>query len=297
MGHILIGISSWSDESLLKSGFYPEDITTPADRLRYYATNFTIAELDSSYHVLPFRRNIALWLENTPDGFLFDVKAFSLLTQHPTPVTSLPRTLRADLTGLLPGKDKLYIHHLPDEAADKIWQAFAEAILPLQVAGKLGVVVFQFPPWFHFRKENLDYVARCKEKLPQYQLAVEFRTAGWLNEENREQTLRFLREQGLTLVVVDEPQGLKSSVPPLAEVTAPIAILRFHGRNREDWERKGVRVDEKFKYLYSEEELREWVPKILGMADKAKEVHVIFKNKYQDFAVRNARQMKQMLGL
>ncbi|MBI4596222.1 MAG: DUF72 domain-containing protein, partial [Candidatus Tectomicrobia bacterium] len=107
----------------------------------------------------------------------------------------------------------------------------------------------------------------------------------------------FLGKEDLSLVCVDEPQGFKSSVPPITEITAPLALIRFHGRNTENWERKGLSSTEKFNYLYSDEELMEWSPRILEMAKKAAELHVIFKNKHADFPVRNAMQMKELLGL
>lgn len=295
MGRILIGISSWSDSTLIESGFYPRAVKTPADRLRYYSSNFPVAEIDASYHYFPTNRNVSLWLENTPSGFIFHIKAFSLFTQHPTPFTSLPRSLR-DRFGSIEAKVNIYPHHLPPEALAELWQGFAGIVQTIKSAGKLGVVLFQFPPWFHPRPENFDYIAQCQEKLKQFRLAVEFRVNTWFDDDHRERTLSFLREHGLTLVCVDEPQGFKSSVPPLAEVTAPLGFIRFHGRNRENWERKSVSTDEKFNYLYSESELREWVPRIGNMAEKTTELHVIFKNKYRDFPVRNARQLSQMLG-
>ena len=104
-------------------------------------------------------------------------------------------------------------------------------------------MLFQFPPWFHPEPKNFDYIASCRERLSQYQVAVEFRVGSWL-DKHREETLKFLREHGIALVCVDEPQGFKSSVPPVAEVTAPLAIVRFHGRNKENWESKGIPATE-----------------------------------------------------
>jgi uncharacterized protein YecE (DUF72 family) len=296
MGRILIGISAWADPELIESQFYPPEVKTPQDRLRYYASNFPVVEMDSSYHFMPTRRNLAAWIEATPPGFLFDVKAFSLLTQHPTPLSSLPIDIREKSQNIMGKEGNLYIRNLPQDLVDNIWERFSQAVSPLYQAGKMGVISFQFPPWFHSKPENYDYLNLCKKKLPQYPLAVEFRTGSWLNEEHLEYTLRFLRENTLSLVSVDEPQGLKSSVPAVAEVTAPPGVVRFHGRNKENWERKDITVSEKYNYLYSEDELEDWVPKIYRMADDAKEVYIIFKNKHFDFAVRNARQMRALLG-
>ena len=164
------------------------------------------------------------------------------------------------------------------------------------MADKLGVVLFQFPPWFHHSKESFDYLVACRERFPGYRLAVEFRTRGWLSEENIDETLAFLRQHQLALVCVDEPQGLKTSVQTVAEVTSPVGVVRFHGRNAENWEKKGITAEERFNYLYSDDELRAWLPKIRRMAEQADKVHVIFKNKSRDFAVRNARQFNELLS-
>jgi uncharacterized protein YecE (DUF72 family) len=297
MGRILIGTTSWADPGLTKTGlFYPAEVKTPSDRLRYYASSFPIAELDSAYHFMPTRRNLSLWLDSTPSSFVFDIRAFSLFTGHPTPLNSLPRPIREAYGDAIEHKGNLYEHHLPAEAIEALWARFRETLEIVDTAGKLGSVLFQFPPWFHPRDDTRERIRACRERLPGYRLAVEFRTPDWLGEAHREETLAFLREHQLSLVCVDEPQGLKSSVPPVAEVTASPAVVRFHGRNTEAWEVRGIPAEERFRYLYSQEELEEWVPRILVMAAEAEQVHVIFKNKYQDFPIRNARQLMAMLG-
>lgn len=296
MGRILVGISSWAEPELVRSDFYPAEVKTPEARLGYYASRFPVAEIDSSYHFFPTQRNLALWLENTPDGFTFDVKVFSLFTQHPTPFASLPRTIREKYAGQIQAKGNVYLHHLPDAAVDELWTIFVRTIELFRNMGKLGAVLLQLPPWFHPEPKNFDYIGRCQERLSPYRVAVEFRVGSWL-EEHREETLKFLREHGIALVCVDEPQGFKSSVPPVGEVTAPLAIVRFHGRNKENWETRGIPSTEKFNYLYSEDELKEWVPRIRSMAKATKELHLIFKNKHTDFPVKSAIQMKELLGL
>lgn len=296
MGEILIGISSWADTELARSGFYPPEVKTPESRLSYYASRFPIAEIDSSYHFFPTQRNLALWLENTPGGFRFNVKAFSLFTQHPTPFLSLPRMIREKYAGQIQAKGNIYLHHLPDAVVDELWAIFINTLESFRSAGKLGAALFQFPPWFHPEPRSFDYINRCRERLLPYPLAVEFQVGSWL-DKHRKETLKFLRERGLTLVCVDEPQRLKSSVPPVHEVTAPLAVVRFHGRNRENWEKKGVSTTNRFNYLYTREELKECVPGIQAMAKYSEYLHLIFKNKHADFPVKNALMMKELLGL
>jgi uncharacterized protein YecE (DUF72 family) len=177
---------------------------------------------------------------------------------------------------------------------DELWKRFEQALLPLDSAGKLGVVLFQFPPWFFPGNEQREYIAACKEKLRQYQIGVEFRHNSWVSEKNLDRTLTFLKENKLAYVCVDEPQGFHSSVPPVIAATADIGVIRFHGRNKAAWERDNSAASGRFNYLYSEEELKEWQPRIEELATNTRLLHVVFNNCYDDKAVRNARQTKML---
>ncbi len=292
-----VGTCSWTDPTLVSSGrFYPDSARSAEARLQYYASQFNIVEVDSSYYALPNERNSYLWAERTPADFVFDFKVFRIFTQHPTPLTSLPKNIRNELTPALQEKKNLYYRDLPSELTDELWQRFESALLPLDTVGKLGVVLFQFPPWFYPGSQQLDYIETCKAELQQYRLAMEFRNNVWLSEKNRAATFDFLRRNDLPFVCVDEPQGFKSSVPPVAEVTSDIGLVRFHGRNSETWEKKGIGPAERFNYLYAEEELQPWAGKIADISRQTSEMHVLFNNCYQDKAVLNARQMCFMLG-
>ena len=251
MGKILIGISSWGDSSLVKSGFYPPEVQTSEERLRYYASKFSMVESDASYHVIPGSQTIQNWIQATPRDFVFNLKVFSLFSGHPTPLVSFPRDLREDARGALRKGTHIYINHLGQPNEDKLWERFKQSVSPLQKSGKLGFLMFQYPPWFHPNPENFDYVAKCKRKLEAYNLAVEFRTSDWFAAKNLEATLALLRSLEITLVCVDEPQGLKSSLPPIAETTSPFSVVRFHGRNAQEWEQKENTPNEKYDYLYT----------------------------------------------
>ncbi|MBI4330925.1 MAG: DUF72 domain-containing protein [Chloroflexi bacterium] len=296
MGRILVGISSWGDPALVASGsFYTAGVTAPGDMLRSYAAEFPVAELDSTFYTFPSEKAMTLWLDNTPPGFVFNAKAFRLFTGHPTPYNAFPRGVRAEFGEDIPKNGNIYLQKLRGDVVDRVWRLFSKALGPLRQAGKLGVVLFQFPPWFRHSEANRRFLEECASRTPRCQIAVEFRASGWLDGENADSTLGLLRRLKMALVCVDEPQGLKSSVPPVAEVTAPVAVVRFHGRNSEQWE-AGASPEEKFDYLYNEEELRQWVPGIRQMAAKVRELHVIFKNKGEDHSIRNARQMVRLLG-
>ena len=295
---INIGTDSWTDRSLIESGlYYPDWCTSSEDRLRFYAAEFPLVEVDSSYYGMPSVRNSVLWVERTPEDFIFNVKAFRLFTTHQTQPQALPRTIRDDLPHELAGKRTLYYRDVPSELKDKMWQMFEAALLPLMEANKLGVVVFQFPPWFMPRKESFSHLDECREHLSRYRLAVEFRNQYWLDGNNLEDTLSFLRRNRLSFVAVDEPQGFKSSVPPVADVTGEVGMVRFHGRNRDTWEKKGLKSSsERFDYYYSQDEMEEWVPKIKMMERFADEVHVVMNTNNRDQAVVNARLAAKLLG-
>lgn len=293
MAEMLVGVCSWTDPTLLATDFYPREASTAEKRLQHYARNFSLVEVDSTYYSMLTESTARLWVERTPEDFTFDVKAFRLFTQHPAQLQALPK----DVTALLPPTDKanVYYRDIPEDVRDLLWQRFSDGLLPLDSAGKLGVVLFQFPEWFFPGKGSIAHLIECKQKLPQYRLAVEFRNGAWLSESRRQETLDFLRENDLVYVSVDEPQGFRSSVPPVAEATSDIAVVRFHGRNNDNWERKGITVAERFKYLYKDEELGEWLPKLAELASKAKQLHILFNNCYADYGVRNARDIDRLI--
>src|SRR6266540_3331867 len=297
MGNTLVGISSWTERTLIKEGnFYPPAAKTAEARLQFYASQFPIVELDSTYYFPPSERNAILWIERTPKDFTFNIKAYSLLTNHPTKRESLYADLRDELPKELEKKRNLYREQLPDEAVEQVWQRFHDALMPLHSAGKLGAVLFQFPQWFVIGRKNKDYIVECAERLGDYRIAVELRHRTWLEDRNRDETLSFLEQHRLPLVCVDMPQGFDSSIPPIAAATAPdLAMVRFHGRDPEQWQKKNVSAAERFKYEYTDEELEEWVPKVQDLAANARETHVLMNNCYRDYAVKSARQLATLL--
>jgi uncharacterized protein YecE (DUF72 family) len=295
-GVIKTGMTSWVDKSLLASGFYPRGAKTAEGRLRYYASQFCIVENDSAYYALPARRHAELWVERTPPDFTMNVKAFASLTGHYTD----PRRLPADLRKLLPEsvaeKRRVYPKDLGPELLTEIGQRFRDAIEPLRASGRLGVVLFQYPVWFPRTRENEDLVKNARETVPGCRVAVEFRNATWMADDRFRRTLAFLRENELVYTCVDEPQGFTSSVPPIAEATSDIALVRFHGRNGARWEKAATTASERFQYLYSLEDLVPWVPKIQRLAEETRAVHVLMNNCWQDYAVVNAREMAALLA-
>jgi uncharacterized protein YecE (DUF72 family) len=299
MSRILIGTSSWTDPTLVKDGhFYPPGAKSAEARLRFYASKFPLVEVDSTYYFPPSERNAVLWIERTPSEFTFNVKAYSLLTNHPTRPDSVYKDVKESLPKELLDKRRLYRENLPDEAVEEVWKRFHDALMPLHSAGKLGAVLFQFPQWFTIARKNKAYIEECADRLKDFRIAVEFRHKSWMEERNVEETLSFLEERDLPYVCVDMPQGFDSSLPPIASATTKeLAMVRFHGRDPKAWGSKSETASVRFRYDYKQEELKEWVPRIESLANETRETHVLMNNCYRDFAVRNARELGDMLDL
>jgi uncharacterized protein YecE (DUF72 family) len=295
MGDITVGTASWTDRTLIESGWYPREASTPAKRLQYYARQFPLVEVDSTYYALPAERTAASWAERTPAAFVFNVKAFSLFTQHPTRISALPADLReAAEAAQDDGKATVYLRNLKDPAvADQAWDRFLAALEPLRQAGKLGAILLQFPQWFPISRSNKDYIRACAERVAPRRVCVEFRNHTWMTPDNQQETLGFLSEHRLAYVCVDMPQGYPSSIPPVVAATSDLAVVRLHGHS-EHWDSKDIH--ERFGYRYTEKELREWAPKIRGLAEEADTTNVLFNNCYRDYAQTNAQRLAELLS-
>jgi uncharacterized protein YecE (DUF72 family) len=290
MGQVQVGTASWTDKTLIASGWYPPEANTPEKRLRYYARQFRLVEVDSTYYALPAEQTARFWVERTPSRFTFNIKAFSLFTQHPTPVRALPAELREAASQA--GKDRVYLKDVDPELAEAAWDRFLAALEPLREAGKLGAVLLQFPPWFPISRRNKEYIVACAQRAAPRRVAVEFRNRTWMTEDNQKETLEFLAAHRLPYVCVDMPQGYPSSIPPVLTATSDMALVRMHGHS-DKWTSKDIY--ERFGYLYNEKEIDEWAGRIGGLARDADVTHVLFNNCYRDFAQVNARQLAERL--
>jgi uncharacterized protein YecE (DUF72 family) len=294
--NIRVGTASWTDKTLIACGrFYPPGANTPESRLRYYASQFPIVEVDSSYYGMPTPANAQLWAQRTPDDFVFNVKAFRLFTGHQTAPIVLPKDIQQSLGPQV--ARSLYYRDMPGEIRNELWRRFIEALAPLKQAGKLGMVHFQFAPWLLRNREGMAHVAHCVEKMPGHVLAVEFRNKTWFDEKNLERTIEFERDLGVVHTVVDEPQGFANCVPCVWEATSPrFALVRLHGRNRETWNIKADASSSRFNYWYSPDELSAMVPEIRHLANNVDWVHVVFNTNYEDQGQVNAKLMREALG-
>ncbi|GAA2493224.1 DUF72 domain-containing protein [Streptomyces gobitricini] len=280
MGEILIGTCSWTDKALVGSGWYPPGRRDAEGRLRHYAERFPVVEVDATYYALPSARNSLLWAERTPAGFRFDVKAFSLLTGHPTRTAALPADLRDRDTG-----DPGFL--------DEIWHRFSEALRPLREADRLGTLLFQFPPWFAPGARAEAVLHRTRRRAGDWPVAVEFRHPDWWRDARRARTTALLTDLDAAAVAVDMAQDLPTSIPPLTPVTSDgLAVVRFHGHSSA-WGR-GTK-EGRFRHTYDEEELREWRPRLRSLADRVAHLHVLFNNCCADAAVRAAEAMRGLM--
>ncbi|QKW28308.1 DUF72 domain-containing protein [Streptomyces seoulensis] len=285
MGEILVGACSWTDPMLVRSGWYPVGSRGAEGRLRHYAARLPVVEVDSTYYALPGERNSRLWAERTPDGFVFDVKAFSLLTGHPTRDAALPPDLREGPGAVRDPRDPAVL--------DAVWERFAEGIGPLRRAGRLGSVLFQFPPWFRPGPRAEAFLAECAGRTAKWPVSVEFRHPAWWREEQADATADLLRRHDFAAVAVDMAQGLPASVPPVTPVASPrLSVVRFHGRSP-SWG-AGSKED-RFRHDYADEELAEWVPRLRALARRVERTHVLFNNCCGAAAVRAAERMRALL--
>ena len=293
---ILVGSASWTDKTLIACGrFYPPACRTAEQRLHFYAQQFPLVEVDASYYAMPLPQTAQLWAERTPADFTFNVKAFRLFTGHQAQPSALDRDLQRALGAALPAT--LYYEKLPGEIRAELWRRFRAALAPLQAAGKLGAVHFQFAPWLLRNRASMAHVEHCAEQMQGHLVAAEFRHETWFFGEHLEHTLEWERRLGLVHTVVDSPQGFANCVPCVWDVTNPrLAIVRLHGRNKDTWNRKGLAASSaRFDYQYSADELAAMVPELEHLSTLARQVHVVFNTNHEDQGQVGAAMLRQLL--
>jgi uncharacterized protein YecE (DUF72 family) len=296
-GLVRFGTASWTDPTMTAPGvFYPKGSDSAEERLRFYAGQFPVVEVDATYYALPYKRMAEAWAERTPEDFVFDIKAHALMTGQPTEVARLPKAIREELPAELKEKKRIYRKDMPAELLDAVYSAFREGLEPIIDAKKLGAIFVQFPKWVFPSNEARELILETRQRLD-LPIAVEFRHGSWFNEKNAERTVKFLQDNKIPYVAVDEPQGFKSSVPPVVvQTSTDLAVFRFHGRNTENWEKKDITPAERFRYLYDEDELADWTPKIAAVAKSTKETHVVFNNCFSNYGTTNAREAARLLA-
>jgi uncharacterized protein YecE (DUF72 family) len=268
---IYIGLTGWGDHDSL----YPDGIK-PKDKLAEYSSHFLVVEVDTSFYAIQPVRNAEKWVSETPDGFRFVVKAYQGMTKH----------IRKD--------------HIPFHTSKEMFQACKDSLTPYLESNKLAAVLFQFPPWFDCRKENVAYIRYCKKMMEDIPIALEFRHQSWFRQDYRKGTLSFMQQEGWIHSIADEPQAGEGSVPLVPVATdSNMTIVRMHGRNVQGWNKQeGVDWREvRFLYSYSTEELLEWKKIIQELSKDTKDIYVLFNNNSGGDAAGNAKEFQQILGL
>jgi uncharacterized protein YecE (DUF72 family) len=296
---IYLGTSSWADKSLVDSGlFYPPELKDTPSRLAYFAERFSLAEVDSTYYALPSRKNIERWAGAVPEGFRFSVKVFGLFSQHPTRLSSIPKSFHEALPADVAKKARVYYKDVPTDVCEELWGIFRGALHPMRDSGKLASILIDFPPWFVPSTANREFLAHARAHLPDDNVIIEFRNKLWVaDDETAASTFGLLRELDCGFVCVDEPPGLDSSFPPVAAVTSSTAAVRFRGRNAEHWEEKRAPIEDKLNWWYTEQELSEWVPRIERLTVEADKVLLGFNTKHENQSVVNAMLLKKLLRM
>ncbi|MDF3943299.1 DUF72 domain-containing protein, partial [Achromobacter denitrificans] len=276
--------------------FYPPEARSAEARLRFYASRFPMAEIDSSYYAMPSAENAYLWDQRTPEEFVFNIKAFRLFTGHQTPLSALPADIRREL----PDWPEPVIYHdrMPPDLRDELWRRFLLALEPLRLPGKLGAVHFQFPPWIRRDARGMARVADCARRMEEHLVSVEFRHRSWFDTPAATaDTLAFERELGVAHTVVDSPQGYPNTVPAVWECTHPdLTLLRLHGRNEAAWNASGAASSGRFQYEYTEQELAELAERFTRLAAQSAQAHAVFNTNFEDQGMRNAAAFAAALG-
>ena len=288
---VLFGTTSWADKGLVQSGaFYPKKTMSARERLAFYATRLPLAEIATTYRFPPTPELARQWVERTPPGFVFDIRAWSLLTGAPTLPDSLWPDLQDQVRDRSRDQRRLYRGHLTPEAVEECWERFDHAIRPLTEAGRLGSVILQYPSWFTPRPEAWAELALVASRLTGVHLSVELRNAKWTEGDACEPTLEWLEQHGLGYVCIDGPSSGPRSLPTVAAATSDLAVVRFVGRRLSEtdpWT---------YPYRYSTHDLESWVPRLVSLAESAPQVHVIMDNTWGSDAVDNAIMLAEMLG-
>lgn len=265
---IQIGLTGWGDHPDLY-------VSSAKERLQDYSAHFPVVELDAAFYAIQPVKNSVKWIKETPDNFQFVVKAYQGITGH----------LRGDL---------------PFNSLEEMFELYRQSILPFKEAGKLSMILAQFPPWFQCNKESVQYIRKVREELKDFEVVIEFRHQSWYAPNRRPATLQFLRENHLHHSVCDEPQAGEGSIPLVPIATTNKVLVRLHGRNTYGWINPGNNVnwrEVRYLYDYNKEELSS-IKNVCEQLEKQEtEVVVLFNNNSGGHAANNAKTFQNMLGL
>lgn len=255
---IKIGTSGYSYQDWI-GPFYPEG-TKKADMLSFYAGEFDFTEINSTYYSIPNPFMMNHILKKTPESFEFSIKLHSSMTHS-------------------------------RDANEAVYKQFIEAVKPLNEAKKLSCLIAQFPFSFHYNTINVDYIKNMRDLFHDFPLAIEWRNNQWICQS----AFELLKGLNISFICVDEPD-VKGLVKPLTIVTNSLSYIRFHGRNKDKWYHHNAPY-ERYDYLYSNDELKEWIPRINNMKKYSERVYIAFNNHFRAQSVRNVQMLKNLLSI
>jgi len=290
MGKIRIGTASWTDPGFVED-WYPKDLRA-ADRLRWYAEHFDLVEINSTFYALPAQSSVKRWCEETPDGFLFDVKLPKVLSRHSMEVKFLPPELRSRV------ETQNGVIKVTQATERLIAKRLLQLFEPMRDAGKLGVFLLQMSPAFRPKTHKLPDLDTIAELFSSHPLAVEVRNRDWVTVERFQETVNYFKERRLTLVLVDAPESEHFTVMPGFDCVTDqrLGYFRLHGRNAEGYI-KGRSVAERFDYDYSPEEVKEIAERLRKVDKEVESLHVIANNNRSNYAPKLAEALRKQIGL
>ena len=295
-GRVLVGTSSWSDSSLTQDGnWYPRKTMKAVDRIAFYSEHFPLVEMETTYRFPPTVAVTEQWVDRTPEGFTFDLPAWSLLTGQPTFPPSLYEDLMPEVRTDRRDRPRLYASHLSTEALDECWNRFIHSLRPLEEADKLGTIILKFPRWLKPGSSSGRMLEDARNRLGNRRLAVEIANPAWVDAESCESTFALLEDLDMSFVCIDAAEDHPRSLGKAEATTSGLAIIRLLGRRqreegdewRDDWR----------SYRYEDHELDDIMPRIKHLAEGCDELHVLFSTCWRDDAVRNGEALQQRLGL
>ncbi len=285
---ILTGTASWTDPGFVKA-WYPSKLPA-SQRLRWYAEHFGLVEVNSTFYRVPEPRLVRSWSEQTPAGFVFDVKLHRLLSRHSTKLEMLPPLLRSNAE----------VTHGRVQLSPKLEKAmvtqFLKGISPLEDSGKMGALLLQLSPGFGPRDHKLEELDFLLDFLSGHRVAIELRNRSWVSDERLDQTRRFFQRRGVTFVMVDGPDDPHFMILPSIDlITSPsLGYIRAHGRNAAGYIRERT-VAGRFNYDYSRSELEHLAERASRLVHNVSEMHVVFNNNKADYAPRAAAAFQEIV--
>ena len=289
---LLIGTSGWSypsGEGRWNGVFYPatrsiRDGTATFDELRFYAEHFETVEVNTTFYGQPRAEVCRRWVERTPPRFEFSLKLYQKFTH--------PKMFRAAALTRAPGSHGVLLDLLAQVTQSDI-DEYRAGIEPLAAAGRLGALLAQFPPSFTDSPASREYLTRLASQFSDYPLAVELRHRSWSDAVGG--TLALLNGLGAAWVQIDEPKfGFSVRQNYLPNVTS-FYYMRLHGRNAAQWWHP-ARSEDRYNYLYSGEELREFADVAGAASALVKKSYLYTNNHFSAKPVVNAVMLKAQLG-